>query len=98
VYVDDVVKANMLLLGYEGSGVFNVGTGKETSVLEIFSQLRAITGSQCEEKHLAPKKGEQERSSIDASSFGKTFGWKPETKLRDGLERTVEFFRNGTRR
>ncbi len=93
VFVDDVVKANLLALTHEGSGIFNVGTGVETTVNEIFGQLRAITGSACEEQHAPAKQGEQLRSVIDAKEIAKTFGWKPGVTLHDGLARTVEFFK-----
>lgn len=93
VYVGDVVKANMLALSYDRSAIFNIGTGIETSVNDIFSELRRLTGSQCKEHHGPAKKGEQQRSVIDASSAWKTFGWKPSVPLQDGLKHTVEYFK-----
>ena len=93
VSVEDVVKANLLALEYEGSGIFNVGTGIETSVNEIFGLLRSITGAKCEEKHASAKQGEQQRSVIDSKLFEKTFGWRPGTRLREGLVQTAEYFK-----
>jgi UDP-glucose 4-epimerase len=93
VYVEDVVKANLLALKYESSGIFNVGTGIETSVNEIFTLLRSITGAKCEDKHAPAKKGEQQRSVIESRLIEKTFGWRPGTDLREGLAKTVEYFK-----
>ena len=98
VYVDDVVKANLQALKYEGSGIFNVGTGKETSVNEIFSLLKAATGAKCEEKHAPAKQGEQQRSVIDSRAIEKTFGWRPGTDLRNGLAMTVDYFKRQGKR
>ncbi len=93
VYVADVVKANMLALTHGESGIFNVGTGTETNVNQLFFVLKELTQSKCEEQHGQVKKGEQLRSVIDSSSLLKTFGWKPSVSLRDGLRKTVEYFR-----
>jgi len=98
VFVDDVVKANLLALQYDGSGIFNVGTGVETSVNEIFGLLRSITGAKCEEQHASAKQGEQQRSVIDTKLFEKKFGWRPGTQLREGLARTVEYFKRQEKR
>lgn len=93
VYVGDVVKANLLALNDEGLGIFNVGTGIETDVNEVFNILRELTGSSCQESHGPAKPGEQQRSVIDSSLSEKTFGWRPGTTIRDGLKQTVEYFK-----
>jgi UDP-glucose 4-epimerase len=92
VFVGDVVKANMLALSHDASAVFNVGTGIETDVNELFSHLRSLTQSQCHEHHGPAKKGEQQRSVIDSSCLRNAFGWKPSVLLQDGLKLTVEYF------
>lgn len=93
-YVDDVVKANMFALTYNHSGFFNVGTGIETDVNALFTILNNATGGRCKELHAEAKKGEQMRSVLDYSLIKTTFGWKPSVSLKEGLECTVEFFRN----
>jgi UDP-glucose 4-epimerase len=93
VYVADVVAANMFALAHQGSGVFNVGTGTETDVVTLFRSLNELTGAACRETHGPAKKGEQTRSVIDAGLLIRTAGWKASTNLRDGLRKTVEYFR-----
>ncbi|MGC8594696.1 MAG: NAD-dependent epimerase/dehydratase family protein [Candidatus Kryptoniota bacterium] len=93
-FVGDVVRANLLALDYNGSEIFNIGTGKETDVNHLFLKLRELTHSQCEEKHGAAKAGEQMRSVIDYSKAERMLGWKPEVSLENGLKITVEYFRN----
>ncbi|MBI1804576.1 MAG: NAD-dependent epimerase/dehydratase family protein [Ignavibacteriae bacterium] len=97
VYVDDVVRANMLALSYEKSGIFNVGTGIETDVNRLFHSLAALTGARCRESHGPAKKGEQGRSVLDFSKIRKAFAWMPIVSLDEGLRRTVEFFRKKMR-
>lgn len=93
VFVDDVVEANLMAMGQEVQGIYNVGTGIETSVNELFRVLVELTKSDCGEVHGPAKKGEQARSVIDSAKFKQSLGWEPKTDLRDGLRRTVEYFR-----
>ena len=94
VFVGDVVKANLLTITDEKSDIYNVGTGKETDVNELFSELNKITGNNAEEKHGPAAPGEQMRSVITSEKLFKKFKWKPDTELHIGLENTVDFFRN----
>ncbi len=94
VFVGDVVKANLLLLNDTDSDIFNVGTTIETDVNQLFNYLNNITGAGKEEKHGPAAAGEQMRSVITSEKMFKKFGWKPSTKLEDGLKITVDFFKN----
>jgi UDP-glucose 4-epimerase len=94
VYVGDVVRANLLAPRYEGSGVFNIGTGVETDVNNLFRQIRTLTGSDCAEKHGEGKKGEQLRSVLDARKAIRELGWSVTHSLAQGLRLTVEYFEN----
>jgi UDP-glucose 4-epimerase len=93
VFVEDVVKANLIALKDEQSNIYNVGTGKETTVNDIFNLLNGIIGKGQEEKHGPAAVGEQMRSVITSDKIFKKFGWKPSTKLEDGLKKTVEYFK-----
>ncbi|MGD1007736.1 MAG: NAD-dependent epimerase/dehydratase family protein [Ignavibacteriaceae bacterium] len=93
VFVEDVVKANLITLKDIESDIYNVGTGKETTVNEIFNLLSGIIGNGQKEKHGHPAPGEQMRSVITSDKMLRKFNWKPSTKLEDGLKKTVEYFR-----
>lgn len=93
VYVEDVVTANLLALDYPGSGVFNIGTGRETDILTIYLKLKALTGSPLGPVHGPPKPGEQRRSALNADLARRELGWQPTVDLDTGLARTVEAFR-----
>ncbi len=93
VYVDDVVEANLAMMGQETQGPYNVGTGLETSVNDLFRILVEHTGTTCKEVHGPAKKGEQARSCIDNSKLRLELAWEPRTGLSEGLKKTVEYFR-----
>ncbi len=93
VYVGDVVAANMGALHYDGSGVFNVGTGRETDVNTLFRLLRDEIAPEMPEHHEAGKPGEQRRSVLDFRKIESVLGWKPEVNIGPGLSKTVSWFR-----
>lgn len=94
VFVGDVVKANLLGLKDEESDVYNIGTGIETDVNQLFNYINDITKANKEEKHGPTASGEQLRSVITSDKLFNKFGWRPSTKFEDGLKTTVEFFKN----
>lgn len=93
VFVEDVVEANLAAMGQDGKGVYNVGSGKETSINELFRMLVDLTGSPCKEVHGPAKAGEQMRSVVDASRIKQELGWDSRVDLVEGLKRTVAYFR-----
>jgi UDP-glucose 4-epimerase len=93
VYVDDVVRANVLALAMEGSETFNVSTNVETTVNTIFRVLNDGLGSPAAEKHGPAKPGEQLRSVCSFDKLREAFGWQPEVAVDDGLRRTLAWFR-----
>lgn len=93
VFVGDVVKANLLLLNDNDSDTFNVGTTIETNVNQLFNLLNKITKANKDEVHGPAAPGEQMRSVITSQKLFNKFAWKPSTKLEDGLQLTVEYFK-----
>jgi len=93
VFVDDVAEANLAAMGQETQGVYNVGTGVETSINELFRLLANLTGATSKEVHGPAKKGEQLRSIVDPAKIRQALGWEMKVDLPDGLKRTVAFFR-----
>jgi len=93
VFVGDVARMSLLALERDATGPVNIGTGRETDVNELAAMMLEVSGSRSEVRHGPAKGGEQRRSVIDIRRAGEVFGWRPEVSLRDGLARTVEFFR-----
>lgn len=87
VFVGDVARAVLAALGQDG-GVFNVGTGIETSVLELYAAIQSASGIEREPEYSPPRLGELQRSVLDVSLAARVLGWRPETSLADGLAET----------
>lgn len=94
VFVDDVVEANLAMMGQETQGTYNVGTGVETSINDLYRILVQHTGSNSKEVHGPAKKGEQARSVIDSTKLRHEVSWEPKADLSEGLKKTVEYFRD----
>ena len=87
VYVGDVVAAVLAAIGRDG-GTFNVGTGVETSVVELFETLRRVSGVDATAEHAPPRPGEARRSVVDPSRAERELGWRPARTLEEGLRAT----------
>jgi len=94
VYVGDVVKANLKALDYKGNDYFNIGTGIETNVNELFHHVNHLTNANAKEAHGPAQPGEQLRSVLNNQKAKKILSWTPQVSLKEGLANTVEFFRN----
>lgn len=98
VFVGDVVRANLAALESQVTGAFNVGTGIETNVNQLYEALAEIAAIGRPPEHAAARPGEQRRSVISAARAERELGWRPAVELRSGLERTLQFFREGAAR
>jgi UDP-glucose 4-epimerase len=87
VFVGDVVAASLAAAAHEG-GVFNVGTGNETSVLELYEGIQRVAGIEREPEFADARPGELQRSVLDPSLAERELGWRPERSLDDGLAAT----------
>jgi UDP-glucose 4-epimerase len=97
VYVGDCVTANLSALE-RGSGMaFNIGTGRETSISEIFDAMAEVAGYSQQPNFGPARKGDVVRIVLDAGLAQKHLGWQAAMPLHDGLARTYQFFRDGTR-
>ena len=96
VYIEDLVAANLLALESSYTGALNIGTGTETDVLGLFRLLCDKTGSKAVALHGPPKMGEQRRSSLDISRAREMLGWSPRVSLSEGLDKTVEYYRQSS--
>jgi UDP-glucose 4-epimerase len=94
VYVDDVVAANMAASEAEWQGQYNVGTGVETSVNELYASLASIAGNDIPAAHGPAKEGEQLRSVLDGSRLRKLAELPERTQLREGLAKTFAWLRD----
>lgn len=96
VYVSDVVRANLAALSSPASGAFNIGTGREMSVNQLYATLARIAGASARPIYAAMRPGEQRRSVISPARAAAELSWRPEVSLNQGLERTLQFFRSNS--
>lgn len=94
VLVEDVVRANMAASELDTDGVYNVGTGVETSVNELYAAICDALGIHAVAQHAPAKAGEQIRSVLDGSKLRKLAGLPEPVTLQEGLRRTVEWMRS----
>jgi UDP-glucose 4-epimerase len=87
VYVGDVVQA-VLAAAVHAGGVYNVGTGVETSVNELHAACRRVTGSEREPRYEPARQGDARRSVVDPARAERELGWRAERSLEDGLRLT----------
>ena len=91
VYAGDVARATLAAADREG-GVFNIGTGRETSVLELYDLCRTVSGADVEAERAPERVGELGRSVLDVSLAARELGWRPERALDEGLAATWAWF------
>jgi len=94
VYVGDCAAANVLALTTEKANtIYNLGSGRGTSVNQIFDTLKDITGYELPRVHGPAKLGETRHIYLDASKARTELAWRPTVTLEEGLEETVAYFR-----
>lgn len=94
IYVGDVVEANLKALSYKKTITLNIGTGKETSINNVFRVINNYFGNKVKEKHSKEIYGEQKRSLLDNRLAKRIFKWKPLYEIKDGIELTCKYFEN----
>lgn len=91
IYVGDVVSAALAAGDAEATGPINIGTGKETNVLELVEALGELSGRDDFEPEFAPARtGEVQSISVDPGRAERELNWQPEMDLREGLRITLD--------
>jgi len=94
VFIGDLVRANLSALDKADNDTINVGTTISTSVIGLFNEMAAITGYQKAPVHKPARPGELFNSILDVKKAESVLKWKPNVELKDGLRKTIEYFRN----
>lgn len=103
VHVGDVARANVAAAGAAlpapaqvDDRAFNVGTGIETSVLELAEAMQRASGRQTGIEHAPARPGEQLRSAVRVAKAARVLGWSPAVPLDAGLRETFTWFQQHT--
>ena len=91
VHVADVTRAFLLAAERELAGTFNIGWGKEVSVLELLEILQRAAGTSVEPRLQPLRPGELDRSAIDSNAAA-GWGWRPEISFEDGVAETFRWY------
>lgn len=92
VYVGDCARANLLALEGGVGQAYNVGTGVGTSINALHRHLSAVVGQDQEPRRGPRRPGDVRHSYLDCAKIERDLGWRPQVKLREGLERTWRHF------
>jgi GDP-L-fucose synthase len=94
LYVDDCVEGLVLAADrYDGPDPVNLGAGKEISIRDLAELVANVTGFEGRITWDTTKPNGQPRRSVDATRARELLGFEAKTRLRDGLERTVAWYR-----
>ncbi|MDD5022976.1 MAG: SDR family oxidoreductase [Candidatus ainarchaeum sp.] len=96
IYVDDIVDANMLAMkNQKAPGLtFNIATGKQTSLLELVDALNAQFGKNIVPHFREVREGDITHSYADVTKAKEILEFESKTSLKEGLEKTIEWFKN----
>ena len=95
IYVDDVVRAFLLVLESSPSAVYNIGTGKQTPIRGLIGTLERVAGRAFEIVQKPEWPNDIRSISADCSRAAAELGYAPQVGIEEGLRRTVDFFRQG---
>lgn len=94
IYIDDVVRALLIAAKTKKTGIFNVGSGREISINELFKEITEILNIKIKPSyHFTEEKEETQRSVLNCSKIKKELDWEPRVDLKKGLERTIDWFK-----
>jgi UDP-N-acetylglucosamine/UDP-N-acetyl-alpha-D-glucosaminouronate 4-epimerase len=95
VFVKDAVKATMMaaIADRAAGQVINVGTGKQTSIKDLWHKIRRLTGTELEPLYHPPRSGDILKSVADTALAKKNIGFEPDFSLENGLEMTARWYK-----
>ena len=95
VYVGDVVRGFLAAADHSAAGTWNIGTGTETSVLDLVQVVAAAAGRPVDPQFSPPRAGELQRSTLAVGRAARDLGWTTQTALADGISRVFRWIEAG---
>lgn len=96
VYVGDVAQAFLTATRTERKGIWNIGTGHETSVLELIDVVGKAAGRAIDPEFAPARHGEVLRSALVVDRARADLGWSPRTDLADGVREVYRWIESGS--
>jgi UDP-glucose 4-epimerase len=97
VYVGDVVRANVTALTGGSGEIYVIGTGKKTSVNQIYRAMVEVTGFEAPVTHAERRPGDAREVYFNPAKAKRELGWEADVQLVDGMRKTYEYFREKDR-
>ena len=94
IFVEDVAKAHLAVLGKEGCHQYNIGSGTGNTIKEILDAVFKAAGKQVEIIDAGERPGDPNFLVADASKIKQEVGWEAQVALDEGMKKTFEFYQN----
>ena len=96
IFVEDLAAAHLAVLSLSGYNVFNVGSEKGTKIIDVVNYLSDIFGYQIPTEDKGDRKGDVMANYASSQKLKAATGWEAKVGLKEGLQRTVEWFRDNS--
>lgn len=93
LYVEDAVKSNLPVFAAGDGQIYNIGTGRQTSLKELSSKVKATIGIEMAAAHAPQKLGKVDKVALTYHKIQWDLGWSPLISLEEGLKKAVRFYR-----
>jgi UDP-glucose 4-epimerase len=92
-HVKDIAQAFVAAADGGRAGIFNVGTGKQTSTADLLDLLQKAAGTDIEPRKDSLQPGELQTSALDASRIERELGWRPTIDVERGIRETFDWYK-----
>ncbi|MBT8434603.1 MAG: NAD-dependent epimerase/dehydratase family protein, partial [Gammaproteobacteria bacterium] len=96
IYVDDVARANLAALEGNLTGACNIGTGEQSTLLDLIEDLSQITGTSSEVSHEPAREGDIRYSLANVTKMNQQLGVKAQTSMHDGLQALLDYSKHAS--
>jgi len=94
LYISDAIDAFMLAMSRNINGIFNLSSGKEIAINDVFSELAKLIKVDISPRYKPDEATGLQRSCLDSLKFRLNFGWEPKTCFEEGLVKTIQWYRD----
>ena len=93
-YIDDVIEALLLMLDYNESDTFNIGSNTTVSLNEVIKTIEKYTGKKAKIKNEKRAYKDPDVVRPNLENIANKLNWKPSTNIETGIEKTVSWYKD----
>src|SRR3989344_6341873 len=94
IYIEDLVRAHVDVINQTGFNIFNIGNEKGVVVKEVLEEIFNIIGYKVPIDDLGERSGDVQANYASSEKLKKTVGWQAKVDLKEGLKKTIDFYRS----